>query len=75
MRAVMNGAMYILSTGCQWRYISSVIRKGCRGTRDDDLQKRLRTRPGECISRATLDRFVFAPHIGRSPRTETPRLG
>jgi len=21
MRAVMNGVMYILSTGCQWRYI------------------------------------------------------
>jgi transposase len=21
MRAVMNGVMYILSTGCQWRYL------------------------------------------------------
>ena len=27
----------------------------------------------ERISGATVDCFVFAPHIGRTPRTETPR--
>src|SRR3982074_2776061 len=25
MRAVMNGVMYILSTGCQWRYLPKVF--------------------------------------------------
>src|SRR6516164_3690392 len=26
MRAVMNGVMYILSTGCQWRYLPRRLR-------------------------------------------------
>ena len=30
MRAVMNGVMYILSTGCQWRYIPKDFRRAAR---------------------------------------------
>ena len=30
MRAVMNGVMYILSTGCQWRYIPKTFRRAAR---------------------------------------------
>ena len=30
MRAVMNGVMYILSTGCQWRYFRRIFRRAAR---------------------------------------------
>jgi hypothetical protein len=32
MRAVVNGLMYILSTGCQWRYIPKDFRRVARCT-------------------------------------------
>src|SRR6516162_8760171 len=32
MRAVMNGVMYILSTGCQWRYLPKDFRRTARST-------------------------------------------
>src|SRR5215470_4022136 len=32
MRAVMDGVMYILSTGCQWRYLPRTFRRTARCT-------------------------------------------
>ena len=32
MRAVMNGVMYILSTGCQWRYLPKDFPRTARST-------------------------------------------
>ena len=32
MRQVVNGVMYVLSTGCQWRYIPRTCRQGGRCT-------------------------------------------
>jgi transposase len=29
MRAVMNGVMYVLSTGCQWRYLRTSSGSSC----------------------------------------------
>jgi transposase len=46
MRAVMNGVMYVLSTGCQWRYIpkdlpprSTVNRYFCDWSYDGTLDR------------------------------------
>ena len=46
MRAVMNGVMYVLSTGCQWRYIpkdlppkSTVYRYFCDWSHDGTLDR------------------------------------
>jgi transposase len=30
MREVVNGLMYVLSTGCQWRYIPRTCRRAAR---------------------------------------------
>ena len=35
MRAVMNGVMYILSTGCEWRYLTKDFKR--RSTVHNDL--------------------------------------
>ena len=32
MRAVMNGVMYVLSTGCQWRYLRRIFHDAVRST-------------------------------------------
>ena len=33
VREVVNGIMYVLSTGCQWRYAPGSGRQGCKSRR------------------------------------------
>jgi transposase len=58
VRDVLNGLMYVLSTGCQWRYIPGICRREARCT--------------TTFSAGTLARIHYEPHQKMS-RTDRRR--
>ena len=78
MREVVNGIMYVLSTGCQWRYIpkdlppkSTVYRYFCDWSRDRTLDRIHHALYVKCREKLELEASPTACIIDSHPSTSS----